>query len=227
MRTPLDRSVRNLWDNYVEYNNVAKQLSYPRMISYREILRLSHKVYSQHQLESSLHCLQCMIREVLTAARSEELISRSSKEHPRKDISSSTLCTISELPQLLPENWMGKALHEWWCNQMLWNGTSWAIWDCEIIILNMQGCYKRPPRDNGKTTICLRKSSFMSRCSNLDLRRFLFWTEHSLEGVLLQNAEALLLFLFIAAQHGEYAVPPVWNLTFTKIKFQNRRNRKW
>ena len=84
MRTPLDRSVRNLWDNYVEHNNVAKQLSYPRMISYREILRLSHKVYSQHQLESSLHCLQCMIREVLTAARSEKLISRSSKEHPAR-----------------------------------------------------------------------------------------------------------------------------------------------
>ena len=71
MRTPPDISVRNLWDDYVAYNNVTKQLSYPRMISYREILRLSHKVYSQHQLESSLHCLQCMIREVLTAAGSK------------------------------------------------------------------------------------------------------------------------------------------------------------
>ena len=71
MRTPPDISVRNLWDDYVAQNNAAKQLSYPRMISYREILRLSHKVYSQHQLESSLHCLQCMIREVLTAAGSK------------------------------------------------------------------------------------------------------------------------------------------------------------
>ena len=73
MRTPLDRSVRNLWDDYVAQNNAAKQLSYPKMISYREILRLSHEGYSQHQLESSLHCLQCMIREVLTAAGSKKI----------------------------------------------------------------------------------------------------------------------------------------------------------
>lgn len=73
MRTPPDISIRNLWDDYIAHNNAAKQLSYPKMISYREILRLSHEGYSQHQLESSLHCLQCMIREVLTAAGSKKI----------------------------------------------------------------------------------------------------------------------------------------------------------
>ena len=43
------------------------------MVNYKEILRLSHEGYSQRQLESSLHCSRHTIREVLTAAKANEI----------------------------------------------------------------------------------------------------------------------------------------------------------
>ena len=43
------------------------------MVNYKEILRLSHEGYSQRQLESSLHCSRHTIRDVLTAAKANEI----------------------------------------------------------------------------------------------------------------------------------------------------------
>ena len=43
------------------------------MVNYKEILRLSHEGYSQRQLESSLHCSRHTIRNVLTAAKANEI----------------------------------------------------------------------------------------------------------------------------------------------------------
>ena len=107
MRTPPDISIRNLWDDYVAQNNAAKQ-----MISYREILRLSHEGYSQHQLESSSSLLTLYDPRGTDRGGIEKLISRSTKEHPARILAHLPYVQFRSCRNYPQSNLMDKALHE-------------------------------------------------------------------------------------------------------------------